>query len=185
MLKDFKGDFTVLSSVSHPGGDGGHANEKSFLTAVPYPAGGGFRNTVSLDQYAADCVAAQAHFRSLVLEVTGGGGGRMSYTSSGVLISSEGSPAAVYRQLFVAGDEAEVAARLEVLRDRPKPARLRRRGAARLGRNLGAATATGSTGITPRSASWRGSSGGRRCGSASPCRSRPPRCRKRSRRPPG
>src|SRR4051794_40086186 len=78
-------------SVSHSGVDGGHANEYSFLNSVPHPAGGRFRNTISLDQYAADCVGAQTRFRSLVLGISGGGGGRMSYTSSGVLIPSEGT----------------------------------------------------------------------------------------------
>src|SRR5690606_29057248 len=49
-LSDHRDDFTVLSGVSHPGVDGSHSSDVSFLTAAPHPASGGFRNTISLDQ---------------------------------------------------------------------------------------------------------------------------------------
>src|SRR5262249_45299638 len=55
-------------------------------------------------------------FRSLVLEVRGGAGNGMSFTSAGGMIPAEGNPAALYKQLFVQGDEAETAARLADLR---------------------------------------------------------------------
>jgi len=44
ILKDYRREMTVFSGVSHPGVDGGHAGEKSFLTAAPHPASGSFRN---------------------------------------------------------------------------------------------------------------------------------------------
>ncbi len=115
LLGDLKGEFTIFSGVSHPGVDGGHANEKSFLTGAPHPAGAGFRNSVSLDQYAADRVGSQTRFKSVVLSVSSQGGGRMSYTSSGVMVPSEVSPANLYRQLFVQGDEADIAARMAAI----------------------------------------------------------------------
>lgn len=117
LLKDYRSDFTVFSGLSHPGVDGGHANEKSFLTAAPHPAGGGFRNTVSLDQYAADRVGVHTRFRSLVLEVRAGGGNNMSFTASGVAVPAEGNPVNLYKQLFIQGDAAETAARLADLRE--------------------------------------------------------------------
>src|SRR4051795_5273339 len=46
ILKDYRRELTVFSGVSHPYVDGGHANEKSFLTAAPHPASGAFRNSV-------------------------------------------------------------------------------------------------------------------------------------------
>src|SRR5437868_1946541 len=54
ILKDYRREMTIFSGVSHPGVDGGHAAEKSFLTAAPHPSSGAFRNSVSLDQVAAE-----------------------------------------------------------------------------------------------------------------------------------
>jgi hypothetical protein len=117
VLKDFKKDFTVFSGVSHPGVDGGHANEMSFLTAAQHPASGGFRNTISLDQYAADRIGVHTRFRSLVLGVASRHAASMSFTESGVIIPGEQSPSGLYKQLFVQGDEREIAARLADLRE--------------------------------------------------------------------
>jgi hypothetical protein len=91
---------------------GGHANEFCFLTGAPHPTGGAFRNTISLDQFAAERVGSSTRFRSLVLEVRGGGGHNMSFTSAGVAIPAEGNPVRLYQKLFVEGTAAEVDARL-------------------------------------------------------------------------
>ena len=37
VLEPFRRELTVFSNVSHPGVDGGHANEVSFLTGAPHP----------------------------------------------------------------------------------------------------------------------------------------------------
>src|SRR5262249_18352311 len=47
LLEPMRADFTVFSGVSHPGVDGGHQNERCFLSAAPHPTGAGFRNSVS------------------------------------------------------------------------------------------------------------------------------------------
>jgi hypothetical protein len=138
LLKEHRRDFTVFSGVSHPGVDGGHANEKSFLTAAPHPAGGGFRNTASLDQYAADRVGAHTRFRSLVLEVRAGAGNGMSFSAAGVAVPAEGSPTNLYKQLFIQGDEAETAARLAHLREGRSLLDSVLQSARNLGRDLGA-----------------------------------------------
>ena len=55
VFKDCRDDFTVMSGLSHP--DVGHSHDSNFrfLTAAPHPAQrAGFRNTISLDQLAAD-----------------------------------------------------------------------------------------------------------------------------------
>ena len=56
LLKEHRDDFTVFSGVSHPDVDGGHPADICFLTAAPHPGSGGFRNTISLDQYIAAVV---------------------------------------------------------------------------------------------------------------------------------
>ena len=53
-LAEFREDFTVFSGLSHPGVVGGHSTENCFLTAARGPTKSGFRNTISLDQFAAE-----------------------------------------------------------------------------------------------------------------------------------
>jgi hypothetical protein len=114
-LAKHRGQFTVFSGVSHPGVTGGHAAEKCFLTGAPHPERGGFRNWVSLDQYAAEQVGNRTRFSSLVLGV-GNEGQTLSYTRSGAPIPIERSPKKLFEKLFVQGKPSEVAAKLEELR---------------------------------------------------------------------
>ncbi|MCH5373978.1 MAG: DUF1552 domain-containing protein, partial [Planctomycetes bacterium] len=53
-LDEFRDDFTVISGLSHPDVDGGHSTENCFLTAARGPTKSGFRNMISLDQFAAE-----------------------------------------------------------------------------------------------------------------------------------
>lgn len=115
-LGDFKDRMTVFSGVSHPAVDGAHEAEKSFLSAAPHPGGAGFRNTISLDQYAAEQLGPVTRFPSFVLDVNGEGVQGMSYSRSGVKIPGEKSPAALFRAMFVQGSTAEVEARVADLR---------------------------------------------------------------------
>src|SRR5262245_44393747 len=55
VLKDLRNDFTVASGLSHPDVGPSHDSLSSFLTAAPHPERrAGFRNTISLDQFAAE-----------------------------------------------------------------------------------------------------------------------------------
>jgi hypothetical protein len=110
-----RGDFTVLSGVSHPGVTGGHAAEKCFLTGTPHPERGGFRNWVSLDQYAAELIGNRTRYPSLVL-ANSNEGSTLSYTRSGAPIPSERSPKKLFQRLFVQGNPQEVAANVEAIR---------------------------------------------------------------------
>jgi len=110
-----RGDFTVFSGTSHPGVTGGHAAEKCFITGTPHPERGGFRNWVSLDQYAAELVGNHTRFPSLVLANTTEGM-TLSYTRSGAPIPSERSPKKLFQKLFVQGNAEEVAASVEALK---------------------------------------------------------------------
>jgi len=114
LLDDHRADFTVFSGVSHPNVDGGHPADISFLTAAPHPASSSFRNTISLDQYIAERIGSQTRFPSLTLAVNTGSRS-LSWTSNGVAIPPEQSAAAVFRQMFVQGNQKEVEAKLAEL----------------------------------------------------------------------
>lgn len=114
-LAKYRDQFTVFSGVSHPGVTGGHAAEKCFLTGTPHPERGGFRNWVSLDQYAAEQIGNRTRHPSLVLHV-GNEGQTLSYTRSGAPIPPERSARKLFEKLFVQGKPSEVAAKLEELR---------------------------------------------------------------------
>src|SRR5262245_15861284 len=101
ILKDFRSDFTVVSGLAHP--DVGHSHDSiySFLTAAPHPERrSGFRNTVSLDQLAAEKIGTQTRFPSLALS---GEGFSLSWTRSGALVPSEWSPSRTFAKLFIEG----------------------------------------------------------------------------------
>jgi len=114
-LKEFRNRLTVFSGISHPGVTGGHAAEKCFLTGTPHPERGGFRNWVSLDQFAAEELGNRTRYPSLVLHV-GGEGQTLSYTRSGAPIPPERSARKLFEKLFVQGKPDEVAAAVEALR---------------------------------------------------------------------
>jgi len=115
-LKEHRDDFTVFSGVSHPDVDGGHPADICFLTAAPHPGSGGFRNTISLDQYIAERIGYQTRFPSLTLGVNVAQGSRsLSWTGSGVLIPCEEKASDVFRRLFIQGTPAEVNAQMRKL----------------------------------------------------------------------
>jgi hypothetical protein len=116
-LKPFRDDFTVFSGVSHPDVDGSHSSEVCFLTAAPHPSNGGFRNSISLDQYMADRVGVKTRFPSLTLGVNVSQGQRsLTYTGGGVMIPCEDSASAVYRRLFLQGSDEEVEQQIDRLK---------------------------------------------------------------------
>jgi hypothetical protein len=116
ILKDFREELTVFSGVSHPQVDGFHQAEKSFLTAAPHPGSAGFRNTMSLDQVAAESIGDRTRIASLPLIVSTEQNRGLSYTRSGVLIPPERYPAKLYERLFVQGTPQEVERSIEDLR---------------------------------------------------------------------
>ena len=107
-------NFTVMSGTSLPGVTGGHAAERCFLTGTPHPERGGFRNGVSLDQFAAERIGNQTRFPSLTLAMSSEGG-TLSFTRSGAPISAERSPQKLFQTLFSQGKPEEVAANVEAL----------------------------------------------------------------------
>lgn len=116
LLREHRRDFTVFSGVSHPEVDGGHPADNCFLTAAPHPGSGGFRNTISLDQYMAERIGHKTRFPSLTLGVNVQQGMRsLSWTESGVLIPCEEKAADVFRRMFLQGTPEETANQIRKL----------------------------------------------------------------------
>lgn len=111
VIAQHRADFTVFSGISHPEVDGGHPADNCFLTAAPHPANSGFRNRISLDQFAAQRIGHLTRFPSLTLGVNVAQGQRsQSWTTSGALIPCEERPAALFARLFIQGTPDEVVA---------------------------------------------------------------------------
>lgn len=109
-IKAHRDQFTVFSGVWHPDVDGGHPADNCFLTAAPHPGSGGFRNTISFDQFAAERIGHLTRFPSLTLGVNVQQGTRsLSWTGSGALIPCEEKPSEVFKRLFLQGTSREIA----------------------------------------------------------------------------
>jgi hypothetical protein len=116
LLKDFRDDFTVISGLSHVGMSSGFAHQAtaSFLTGAPGAGRPGFRNTISLDQFAAEHIGRQTRFASLILSGEGLG---LSWTRTGAQAPAENSPSRLFARLFLDGSPDEVEAQVRRLED--------------------------------------------------------------------
>ena len=118
-LEDFRSDFSVFSGLSHPAVTGGHSTENCFLTGAKDPTGSGFRNTISLDQFAIEKLGQRTRFPTLNLGVNINRANRsLSWTRDGVLLPAEDSPASLFRKMFVQGKKNETERRLDQLKER-------------------------------------------------------------------
>lgn len=118
-LAPHRADFTVVSGLSHPNVRGGHSTENCFLTAARNPTASGFRNTISLDQFAAEQIGHLTRFPTLNLGVNIDKGNRsLAWTRDGCLVPAEDRPSRLFEKMFVTGSAAEVAARRRQLRER-------------------------------------------------------------------
>ncbi len=108
VLKDYRSDFSVISGLSHPDVGSTHDSIYSFLTGAPHPEfRAGFRNSISVDQFAAEKIGERTRFPSLSLSAEGFG---LSWTRSGALVPPELYPANLFSKLFLDGRPDEVAA---------------------------------------------------------------------------
>lgn len=114
VLKDFRGEMTIVQGMSHPGMSPGFAHQAgaSFLTGAPGAGRPGFRNAISLDQRAAEVIGDQTRFRSLVL--TGEGTG-LSWTRTGAMVPAENMPSKVFARMFLADSPEEIKKREQQL----------------------------------------------------------------------
>jgi hypothetical protein len=115
VLKDFRDNFTVISGLSHPDVGPSHDSIFSYLTAAPHPElRAGFRNTISLDQFAAERIGGQTRFPNLALADEGFS---LSWTRSGAIVPSDCWPSSVFARLFIEGRPDEKEAQTRRLRD--------------------------------------------------------------------
>lgn len=115
VVKDFRDDVTVISGLSHPEVGSSHDSLYSFLTGAPHPEiRAGFRNSISLDQFAAERIGEQTRFPSLSLSAEGFG---LSWTQSGALVPPDLFPSSLFARLFLEGRPDEVEAQKRRLRD--------------------------------------------------------------------
>jgi hypothetical protein len=117
ILKEFREEFTVISGLAHAGMGSSFAHQASasFLTGVPGAGRPGFRNAISLDQFAADHIGTQTRFPSLALSGEGSGG--LSWTRTGALIPADNMPSKVFARLFLEGKADEVQGQMRRLAD--------------------------------------------------------------------
>jgi hypothetical protein len=115
VVQEFRDDFTVVSGLSHPDVGASHDSGYSFLTAAPHPEiRAGFRNSISLDQFAAERIGGETRIPSLTLADEGFG---LSWTRSGAPVPSDASPSRVFARMFLEGRPDEVQAQARRLGD--------------------------------------------------------------------
>lgn len=116
VLKEFRNEFTVVSGLSHAGMSPGFAHQASasFLTGAQNAGRPGFRNSISVDQLAAEHIGGRTRFPSLALSGEGAG---LSWTRTGALVPAATSPAKVFAKLFLDGSPEEVQNQVNKLGD--------------------------------------------------------------------
>ncbi len=109
LLEEHRGAFTLFSGMSHLG-YGSHHCEKGLFTGVEWDRiknpQGDIRNSISLDQFAAQQMGAETRYANLVLGVSEG---QLSWTERGIPVPAEKDPGNTFRQLFIDGSPQEVA----------------------------------------------------------------------------
>ena len=106
IIKAHRKDFTLFSGLSHPQQGGEHQCEMSWLSAAPNPGMDGFQNSISVDQYAAGKLCYVTRFPSVV--ISSNSAQSQSFTSSGVMVPAERSPAKLFSKMFLKGNAREV-----------------------------------------------------------------------------
>lgn len=116
VLRELRADFTVISGLSHAGMSPGFAHQASasFLTGAPGAGRPGFRNAISIDQFAAEHIGGRTRFPSLALSAEGAG---LSWTRTAALVPAATSPSRVFARLFLDGRPEEVRAQVNRLQD--------------------------------------------------------------------
>jgi hypothetical protein len=133
VVKEFRDEFTVISELTHPDVGPSHDSHESFLTAAPHPERrAGFRNSISLDQLAAEHFRGTTRFDSLCL-----GESPLSWTRSGASVPVEAWASGVFTKLFLEGRPDQVEAQARRLRDGQSVLDAVRDQAKRLEPNLG------------------------------------------------
>ena len=116
LLEAHRREFTIISGLAHAGNSPGFAHQAtaSFLTGAEGAGRPGFRNSISLDQYAATFIGGETRFPSLNLSCEGLG---LAWTRTGAQIPADNSPSRVFSRLFLDGSRGEVQSQIRRLED--------------------------------------------------------------------
>jgi len=108
LLKDHQQNFTLFSGLSHHSQSGRrpHDSETSWLTAARNPGFAGFRNSISVDQFAAAKIGQHTRFPSITL--SSNNLASQSYTDTGVMVPAKTSPAKLFASLFLQGSPDDI-----------------------------------------------------------------------------
>ena len=117
LLKEHRSDFTLFSGLSHPDQNGKdpHDTKMTWLSAARNPGLGGFKNSISVDQYAATKLGHVTRFPSISL--SSNSQESQSFTSNGVMLPADNKPSAVFAKLFLDGSPQDLRRRREHLAD--------------------------------------------------------------------
>ena len=113
-MEKLRKKFTVISGMMHPDVDGGHSAEASFLTGAAHPGQPSFRNTISVDQFAAERMGHLTRVASLALSANDGS---LAYTRSGVRLPAESRPSRLFATLFLEGTATQKQAQMRRIKD--------------------------------------------------------------------
>lgn len=108
LLEDHRSDLTLFSGLCHESQSGRrpHDSEATWLTGARNPGFAGFRNSISVDQFAAQHIGTATRFPSITL--SSNNLASQSYTNRGVMIPAKTSPAKLFTDLFLQGSPEEL-----------------------------------------------------------------------------
>ncbi|MEZ6126280.1 MAG: DUF1552 domain-containing protein [Planctomycetaceae bacterium] len=117
LLADHRADMTLFSGLCHESQSGRrpHDSEVTWLTAAQNPGFPGFRNSVSVDQFAAQKLGRITRFPSITL--ASNNMASQSFNSQGVMIPAQTSPADLFSSLFLQGTAEGTARQRQKLQD--------------------------------------------------------------------
>ena len=117
LIDGHRSRYTLFSGYSHEEQSGRqpHNSEITWLTAARRPGLDGFRNSISLDQVAANQFGYATRFPSIVMATATSQS--QSFTTSGAMVPAEASAARLFRNLFLQGTPEEVAREAQSLND--------------------------------------------------------------------
>ena len=109
--------YTLFSGLAHQEQSGRqpHNSETTWLTAARRPGLDGFRNTISVDQVAANHLGYVTRFPSVVLGTITGQS--QSFTRSGAMVPADTRPSELFRKLFLQGTPEEIEREAQSLND--------------------------------------------------------------------
>lgn len=108
LIDEHRDHYTLFSGFCHEEQTGrqAHNSEITWLTSARHPGLDGFQNTISVDQVVANHYGYVTRFPSIVLGTYSPQS--QSYTSNGVMVPAETSPARLFGKLFLQGKPEEV-----------------------------------------------------------------------------